>query len=85
MQSVLSNRKHKASEMEERDVFTGKTFDAEKWYFIECLLDNEGKPLFKLSKPVVVVYGIENTEGNVKRVLKYAYCMVIEGGIEAQS
>jgi hypothetical protein len=59
--------------MEEGDVFTGKTFgiitDAEKWYFMECSLVNEGKPSFKLPKPVVVVYGTESTEGNVERVL----------------
>ncbi|PKK58923.1 hypothetical protein RhiirC2_857575 [Rhizophagus irregularis] len=73
LESALSNRKRKASEMEEGDVFTGKTFgiitDAEKWYFMECSLVNEGKPSFKLSKPVVVVYGTESTEGNVERVL----------------
>jgi len=54
LESALSNRKRKASEMEEGDVFTGKTFgiitDAEKWYFMECSLDNEGKPSFKLSE-----------------------------------
>ncbi|RIA84288.1 hypothetical protein C1645_422583 [Glomus cerebriforme] len=70
LESALSNRKRKASE---GDVFTGKTFgiitDAEKWYFMECSLVNEGKPSFKLSKPVVVVYGTESMEGNVERVL----------------
>ncbi|RIA98197.1 hypothetical protein C1645_813056 [Glomus cerebriforme] len=38
LESALSNCKRKASEMEEGDVFMGKTFgiitDAEKWYFI---------------------------------------------------
>ncbi|RIA96160.1 hypothetical protein C1645_872229 [Glomus cerebriforme] len=41
LESALSNRKRKASEMEEGDVFTRKTFgiitDAEKWYFMEYL------------------------------------------------
>ena len=47
LESALSNRKRKASEMEEGDVFTGKTFgivtDAEKWYFIECSLDDQNR------------------------------------------
>ncbi|RIA86638.1 hypothetical protein C1645_740713 [Glomus cerebriforme] len=70
---ALSNYKRKASEMEEGDVFTGKTFgiitDVKKWYFMKCSLDNERKPSFKLSKLVVVVYGTESTKGNVERVL----------------
>ena len=45
LESALSNRKRKASEMEEGDVFTGKTFgiitDAKEWYFMECSY-NEG-------------------------------------------
>ncbi|RIA79895.1 hypothetical protein C1645_745621 [Glomus cerebriforme] len=74
-ESALSNHKRKASEMEEGDVFTEKTFgiitDVKKWYFIECSLDNEEKSLFKLSKLVVVVYGTESMKGNVKRVLRH--------------
>ena len=36
---------------------------------MEGLLVNERKLLFKLSKPVVVVYGIESMESNVKEFL----------------
>ena len=72
LESALSNRKSKASEMEEGNVFTGKTFgiitDAEKWYFMECSY-NEGKPSFKLSEPVTVVYKDENMQAKVERVL----------------
>ena len=56
-----------------RDVFTGKTFgiitDAEKWYFLECSLDDQERPRFKLSKPIVVVYDSDDMEGMVERVL----------------
>ena len=48
LESSLSNRKRKANEME---VVT----DAEKFYFMECSLDNQDRPSFKLSEPVVVV------------------------------
>ena len=72
LESALSNHKCKASEMEE-DVFTGKTFviitDAEKWYFMECSLDNEGKPSFKLSEPVTVMYKDENMQAKMERDL----------------
>ncbi|PKK59137.1 hypothetical protein RhiirC2_306728 [Rhizophagus irregularis] len=72
LESALSNRKRKVNEMEEGDVFTGKTFgiitDAEKWYFMECSY-NEGKPSFKLSEPVTVVYKDENLQAKVERVL----------------
>jgi len=30
--------------------------DAGKWYFKECTLNGERKPLFKLSKPLFVMY-----------------------------
>ncbi|CAJ0877156.1 4524_t:CDS:2 [Entrophospora sp. SA101] len=73
LESALSNCKRKASEMEE-DVFTGKTFgiitDAKEWYFMECLY-NEGKPLFKLSKPVTVVYDDEDLQAKVGKVLSH--------------
>ncbi|EXX68830.1 Coronin-like protein crn1 [Rhizophagus irregularis] len=73
LESALSNRKRKASEMEEDNVFVGKTFgiitDAKEWYFMECSLDDQDRLKFKLSKPVTVVYDSENMGGNVKRVL----------------
>src|SRR5438045_2631868 len=44
LESALSNRKRKASELEER-IFVGKVFgiitDAEEWYFMECSLDEQ--------------------------------------------
>jgi len=47
LESALSNRKHKASEMEEDSVFVGRVFgivtDAEKWYFLECSLDYQDR------------------------------------------
>jgi hypothetical protein len=73
LESALSNRKRKASEMEEESVFAGKTFgivtDAEKWYFMECSLDDQDRLRFKLSEPVVVVYNDENMENMVGKVL----------------
>ena len=73
LESALSNRKRKASEMEEESVFTGKTFgiitDAKEWYFMECSLDDQDKLTFKLSKPVTVVYDSKNMGDNVERVL----------------
>ncbi|CAG8547165.1 10409_t:CDS:2 [Cetraspora pellucida] len=73
LESALSNRKRKASEMEEKKVFTGKTFgiitDAKEWYFMECSLDDQDKLVFKLSKPVTVVYDSKNMGENVERVL----------------
>ena len=51
----------------------GKTFgivtDAEKWYFLECSLDDQDRLRFKLSKPVVVVYKDKNMENMVRKVL----------------
>src|SRR3954447_4342965 len=73
LESALSNRKRKASEMEEEGTFVGKTYgivtDAKEWYFLECSLDDQDRLRFKLSKPVVVVYGNEDMERNVERVL----------------
>ena len=73
LESALTNRKRKASEMEEESVFTGKTFgiitDAKEWYFMECSLDDQDRLRFKLSKPVTVVYDSKNMGENVERVL----------------
>ncbi|PKK67740.1 hypothetical protein RhiirC2_751334 [Rhizophagus irregularis] len=59
--------------MEEEDLFTGKTYgivtDAEKWYFMECSLDDQNRLRFKLSKLVTVVYDSKNMVDNVDRVL----------------
>ena len=86
MESTLS-RKRKADEIDNGqyvDRVFGIVTDASEWYFMECSLDNERKPLFKLLKPVVVVYGIESMKDNVKRVLGYIVCIVIEGGTEVR-
>jgi hypothetical protein len=73
LESALSNRKRKASEISEEGAFVGKTFgivtDAEKWYFLECSLGDQDKLRFKLLKPVIVVYGNEGMERDVERVL----------------
>ena len=73
LESALTNRKRKPSEMEEESVFTGKTFgiitDAKEWYFMECSLDDQDRLRFKLSEPVVVVYKDENMENIVRKVL----------------
>jgi hypothetical protein len=59
--------------MEEKDLFTGKTYgivtDAEKWYFMECSLDDQNRLRFKLLKLVTVVYDSKNMVDNVDRVL----------------
>jgi hypothetical protein len=51
LESALSNRKRKASEME-RDAFTGKLLELSQMYFLKCSY-NEA---FKLSELVTVVY-----------------------------
>ncbi|PKB97884.1 hypothetical protein RhiirA5_432339 [Rhizophagus irregularis] len=61
--------------MEEESVFTGRTFgiitDLKEWYFMECLLDDQDRIRFKLSKPVTAVYDSKNMGDNVERVLRY--------------
>ncbi|RHZ78496.1 hypothetical protein Glove_162g15 [Diversispora epigaea] len=42
------------------DKVWGIVTDLEKWYFMECLLDGEGKPSFKLSKHLMISYEDEN-------------------------
>ncbi|CAG8598448.1 14055_t:CDS:2, partial [Funneliformis caledonium] len=73
LESALSNCKRKVSEMEEDNTFVDKVFrivtDAEKWYFLECSLNNQDKLRFKLSEPVVIVYKDENMENMVRKVL----------------
>ncbi|RHZ75348.1 hypothetical protein Glove_216g149 [Diversispora epigaea] len=73
IESTLSNRKRKASEMEGENVFRDKVFgivtDAITWYFLECFYDNEEGPKFKLSEPIIVAYKDEDMESRVKRVL----------------
>jgi hypothetical protein len=44
----------------------GIVTDAEKFYFMECTLDDQDRPSFKLSEPVVVVYNNENMKTMVE-------------------
>ncbi|RHZ47953.1 hypothetical protein Glove_564g71 [Diversispora epigaea] len=73
IESALSNRKRKASEMEEENLFRDKVIgivtDAEKWYFLECSYDNQERPKFKLSNSIIVDYNSEDMESKVGRVL----------------
>ncbi|GES86143.1 hypothetical protein GLOIN_2v1658885 [Rhizophagus clarus] len=71
MESTLS-RKRKADEIDngqDVDRVFGIVTDASEWYFMECSLDNEGKPAVKLSESVTVVYKNENLQVKVEKVL----------------
>ncbi|GBB85903.1 hypothetical protein RclHR1_12340007 [Rhizophagus clarus] len=71
IESTLS-RKRKADEIDngqDVDRVFGIVTDASEWYFMECSLDNEGKPAFKLSESVTVVYKDENLQAKVEKVL----------------
>ncbi|CAI2191134.1 14295_t:CDS:2, partial [Funneliformis geosporum] len=73
MESTLS-RKCKADEIDngqDVDRVFGIVTDASEWYFMECSLDNEGKPAFKLSESVTVVYKDENLQAKVEKVLRH--------------
>src|SRR5688572_33342249 len=68
MESTLS-RKRKAEEIDngqDVDRVFGIVTDASEGYFMGCSLDNEGKPSFKLSEPVTIVY---NLQAKVEKVL----------------
>ena len=72
MESCLTCRKRKANELgdeNDMDKVWGIVTDAEKWYFMECTLDNEGRPSFKLSEPVIVEYNDESMQTKVEKVL----------------
>ncbi|GES74447.1 hypothetical protein GLOIN_2v1774909 [Rhizophagus clarus] len=54
-----TGRKRKVNEMEDEqdvDKVFGIVTDTREWYFMECILDGEGKPSFKLSEPVSYGY-----------------------------
>src|SRR4051794_31933306 len=74
MESSLS-RKLKADEIDDNEYGLDKVWgivtDAEKWYFMKCSLDKEGKLSFKLSEPVTVMYKDENLQAKVKKVLEH--------------
>ncbi|PKY32177.1 hypothetical protein RhiirB3_531946 [Rhizophagus irregularis] len=69
IESTLS-RKRKADEIDDGrsiDRVFGIVTDASEWYFMECMLDDEGKPSFKFSEPVTVVYKDENLQTKWRR------------------
>ena len=78
MESTLT-RKRKADEIEQDlDKVFGIVTDASEWYFMECSLDSEGKPTFKLSEPVTVVYKDENLQVKVEKVLGHIVWLLEE-------
>ncbi|PKC64282.1 hypothetical protein RhiirA1_222738 [Rhizophagus irregularis] len=80
LESSLSYRKRKADEMEERTF--GRVFgivtDAEKFYFMECSMDDQDRPSFKLSKPVTVVYEDNDLQTKVEKVLGHIVWLLEE-------
>src|SRR4051812_32510138 len=73
MESTLSH-KCKADEIDnEQDVdrVFGIVTNVFEWYFMECLLDNEGKLAFKLLESVTVVYKDENLQAKVEKILRH--------------
>ncbi|UZO27749.1 Coronin-like protein crn1 [Rhizophagus irregularis] len=80
MESTLT-RKRKADEInngQDVDRVFGIVTDASEWYFMECLLDHEGKPTFKLSEQVTVVYKDENLQDKVEKVLGHIVWLLEE-------
>src|SRR5947199_9424315 len=80
MESTLT-RKRKADEIDngqDVDRVFGIVTDASEWYFMECSLDNEGKPSFKLSKPVIIVYDDAKVDTKVKKVLSHIVLLLLE-------
>jgi len=87
MESTLT-RKRKADEIDngqDVDRVFGIVTDASEWYFMECSLDNEGKPSFKLSKPVIIVYDDANVDTKVKKVLSHIVWLLQESQNPSQS
>jgi hypothetical protein len=81
MESSLTCRKRKANEIDDEydmDKVWGIVTDAEKWYFMECMLDEERKPSFRLSEPVIVEYNDENMQIKVKKILGHIVWLLDE-------
>ena len=59
--------------MEDDETFAGRAFgiisDAEKFYFLECRLDGDGKASFKLSESILVTYNSTCMKNTVAEVL----------------
>ena len=80
MESLLG-RKRKANEINDEydlDKVWGIVKDAEKWYFMECTQDSEGKPSFKLSKPLFVMYEHKNMRDMAEKVLGHIVWLLEE-------
>src|SRR5436309_13822499 len=60
------------------DKVWGIVTDAEKWYFMECTLENERKPVFKLSKPLFVAYEDEGMKDMAEKVLGHILWLLEE-------
>ncbi|PKK63537.1 hypothetical protein RhiirC2_854946 [Rhizophagus irregularis] len=74
-------RKRKANEMDdghEFDKVWGIVTDAEKWYFMECTQDSEGKLSFKLSKPLFVAYEDAGMKERTEKVLGHIIWLLEE-------
>jgi hypothetical protein len=80
MESSLG-RKRKANEINDEyglDKVWGIVTDAEKWYFMECTLDEDRKPTFKLSEPITVVYKSDNMQIMAEKVLGHIIWLLEE-------
>src|SRR6266542_3761273 len=81
MESSLTCRKRKANEINDEydmDKVWGIITDAEKWYFMECTLDEERKPSFRLLEPVIIEYNDENMQIKVEKVLGHIVWLLDE-------
>jgi len=74
MESILITHKRMFSEMEEEN-FVGEAFsivtDGEKWYFLECMMDDQKRPKFKLSRLVFIDYHQNDLNDMVEVVLDH--------------
>ncbi|SRR6266498_197377 len=73
-ESSLSNHKCKTDKIKENQIFErvfGIVIDAEKFYFMECSLDNYDRPYFKLLKLVIIIYNNEYIKIMVEKVLDH--------------
>ena len=80
MESSLGH-KRKANEMDEEyvlDKVWGIVTDAEKWYFMECTQGKDGKPIFRLSKPLIVVYENEGMKDMTEKILGHIIWLLEE-------
>ncbi|RIA91416.1 hypothetical protein C1645_805231 [Glomus cerebriforme] len=80
MESSLS-RKRKADKIDDEyglDKIWGIVTDAEKWYFMECTQDSEGKPSFKLSMPLFVAYEDVGMKDMAEKVLGHIIWLLEE-------